>query len=85
MSDFKFDPNSTKNQGRWRLRDPKDFEKNVDNTRKRIRKVFLIFMVFLKKEVMEHKQLDLTKINGMKIKQKNGGMKINTDLTKIVD
>ena len=22
---FKFDPNSTKNQGRWRLRDPKDF------------------------------------------------------------
>jgi hypothetical protein len=23
MSDFKFDPNSTKNEGRWRLRDPK--------------------------------------------------------------
>ena len=25
MSNFKFDPNSTKNQGRWRLRDPNDF------------------------------------------------------------
>lgn len=34
---FKFDPNSTKNEGRWRLRDPKDFvsdsyiRKNYDN------------------------------------------------------
>ena len=24
---MKFDPNSTINQGRWRLRDPKDFER----------------------------------------------------------
>lgn len=27
MTKFKFDPNSTKNQGRWRLRDPSDFSK----------------------------------------------------------
>ena len=26
MTKFIFDPNSTKNQGRWRLRDPKDFK-----------------------------------------------------------
>lgn len=25
--DFKFDPNSTKNEGRWRLKDPKHFIK----------------------------------------------------------
>ena len=25
MSKFKFDPNSTKNEGRYRLKDPKDF------------------------------------------------------------
>lgn len=31
---FKFDPNSTKNQGRWRLRDPNDFIKNKYITRK---------------------------------------------------
>lgn len=27
MSKFEFDPNSTKNQGRWRLRDPNDFHR----------------------------------------------------------
>lgn len=31
---FKFDPNSTVNQGRWRLRDPNDFDKNKYITRK---------------------------------------------------
>ena len=28
MDSLRFDPNSTRNEGRWRLLDPKEFEKN---------------------------------------------------------
>ena len=33
MEDFRFDPNSTKNQGRWRLRNPNDFKEMWTETK----------------------------------------------------